>query len=236
VAAQSRDWSVDYGREEAATSTNGINAPWTTDRFQTMWSRTGQGGWLFAVEQQERYGLSDVTLLSGGYWRAGDWTFGVDGGVTPRAHFMYRVKGGGEISRRAIGTLVASGGYHYLQYPSADIHQFEPALTWYHARGEVQGRLYVTRNATLALTSTATLVRSTYNVTPRLQLGGGAAIGDRIFDIAPLPTDSGKARLGFAETRVGLTRHDFIGVVVTAAREDPGFRYSSLTLSYRRVF
>ena len=201
-----------------------------------MWSRAGQGGWLFAVEQQERHGLSDVTLLSGGYWRAGDWTFAADGGVTPRASFMYRANGGGEISYRAIGTFVASGSYHYLQFPSAGIHQFEPALTWYHARGAVQGRLYVTRNGTLARTSTAMLVRSTYNVTPRLRLGGGAAIGDRIFDIATLPSDSGTARLAFAETRVGLTEHDFIAAVVTAAREDPGFRYSSLTLSYRRVF
>jgi YaiO family outer membrane protein len=201
-----------------------------------MWSRTGQGGWLFAVEQQERHGLSDVTFLSGGYWRAGDWTFGADGGATPGADFMYRVKRGGEISYRAIGTFVASGGYHYLRFPSAGIHQFEPALTWYHARGEVQGRLYVTRNATLARTSMTTQLRATYNVTPRLRLGGGAAIGDRIFDIATLPSDSGRARLGFAETRVGLTGHDFIAAVVTAAREDPGFRYSSLTLSYRRVF
>lgn len=181
--------------------------------------------------------MSDVTLVSRGYWHAGDWTFSADGGVTPRADFLYRAKGGGEISYRVIGTFVASGGYHYLQFPSADIHQFEPALTWYHARGEVQGRLYVTRNATRTRTSTTTLVRAAYDVTPRLRLGGGASVGDRIFfDIASLPSGSAKARVGFAETRVGLTEHDFITAVITAAREDPGFRYASLTLGYRRVF
>ena len=236
LAAQSHDWSADYIRERASTSTSGIGATWTTDRFEAMWSRTDQGGWLFAVEHQERYGLSDVAFLSRGYRRAGDWTFSADVGATPRADFLYRVKGGGEISYRAIGTFVASGGYHYLRFASADIHQFEPALTWYRARGEVEGRLYITRNATQARTSTATLVRTTYDVVPRLRLAGGASVGDRIFDIASLPSGSARGWLGFAETRVGLTRHDFITTVVTAAREDPGFKYFSLALGYRRVF
>jgi YaiO family outer membrane protein len=235
LAAQSHDWSVNYGREQAATSTNGIDATWTTDHFETMWSRTGQGAWVFAVEHQERSGLSDVALLSQGYRRAGDWTFSADVGVTPRAHFLYRAKGGGEISYRAIGTFVASGGYHYLQFQSADVHQFEPALTWYHSRGEVQGRLYITRNATHARASTATLVRAGYDVKPRLRLGGGAAAGGRIFDIASLPSRPARGWVGFAETRVGLTHHDFITALVSAAREDSGFRYLSLTLGYRRV-
>jgi YaiO family outer membrane protein len=236
LAAQSHDWSVSYGREQAATSTSGISATWTADLFEMMWARAGQGGWAFAVEHQERSGRSDVALLSRGYWRRGDWTFGADGGVTPRTHFLYRAKAGGEISYRAIGTFVVSGGYHYLQFLSADIHQVEPALTWYHARGEVQGRLYVTRNATRAHTSTATLLRVAYDVMPRLRLGGGASVGDRIFDISSLPSGSAQARVGFAETRVGLTGHDFITVLVTAAREDPGFRYASITLGYKRAF
>lgn len=236
LAAQSPEWSVDYRRGQAATTTNGIDAVWTTDRFEMNWCRTERGGWQFAVEHQERYGVSDVALLSRGYWRNGNWTLGLDGGVTPRAHFLYRAKGGGEISYRAFGTFVASGGYHYLQFPSADIHQFEPALTWYHARGDVELRLFVTRNATQSRTSTATLARAYYDLTPRLRLGGGVSLGDRIFDIASLATGSAKARMAFAETRVGFTRHDFIVAVLSAAHEDPGFDYMSVTLGYRRVF
>jgi YaiO family outer membrane protein len=236
LSAQSPEWSIDYGREQAATSTSGIEATWTTDRVETKWSRTGRGGWLFAIERQQRNGLSDVALVSLGYWRAGDWTFSMDGGATPRADFLYRGKAGGEISFRAVGTVVVSGGYHYLRFPSAEIHQVEPALTWYYPRGDVQGRLYITSNATRGRTSTAMLVRSAFDVTPRLRLSGGASIGDRIFDIASLPLVSARTRVGFADMQLGLSGHDFITSRVTAAREDPAFSYISLTLNYRRVF
>lgn len=227
---------MDYSHERAATSTDGIDSVWTTDRFATMWSRAGRGHWLFTVEHQQRSGLSDVAVQGLGYWRAGDWTFSADGGATPRADFLYRAKGGGEISRRVAGTLVASGAYHFLQFPSADIHQFEPALTWYYPRGTIEGRVYVTRNATQARTSTTTLLRAACDVAPRLRLSGGASVGDRTFDVASLPSGSATARVVFGEAQVGVTRHDFITAAVTGAHENPGFSYAALRLAYRRLF
>lgn len=236
LAAQSPEWSVNYVREQASTSTAGVDATWTIDRFETKWMRTDSGGWVTAVERQERNRLSDVALVILGYRRAGDWTFSADGGVTPRADFLYRGKAGGEISYRAIGTIVASGGYHYLRFASAEIHQAEPALTWYYSRGDIQGRLYITRNATLERTSTAVLMRGAIDATPRLRLSGGGALGDRIFDVASLPAGSANSRIGFGYAQVGLSGHDFITAGVAAAHEDPGFSYISITLSYRRAF
>jgi YaiO family outer membrane protein len=234
--AQSHEWSADYAHEQAAVSTNGVDGTWTIDRFSTMWSRPGKGGGLLAVEPQRRAGVDDVALLTRAYRRAGDWTFGADAAVAPDADFLCRAAGGGDVSYRAVGTLVASGGYHFLRYPSANFHRFEPALTLYPPRGEFQARLYVNRDATNARTSTTALVRGVYDIRPRLRLGAGGSVGDRIFNIAPLVKGAADGRLGYAETRLGLTERDFVLAVVTVAREEPAFTYVSFTLGYKRMF
>lgn len=207
-----------------------------TDRLQAMWSRPEVGGWLFAVEHQRRYGESDVALQSLGYRRAGDWTFSADVGVTPQATFLYRIRAGGDVSYRVVGTLVASAGYHYMQFPSSDLHQVEPALTWYHAKGNIEGRVFVTHNVTRDDTSSAVLLRTSYDVTPRVRLFGAVSAGDRIFDIASLAAGPASAYAVSAGTRLGFTPRDFINLAVMRAKEDPGFTYASFTVGYARVF
>jgi len=236
VAAQTRSWSVDYGREQAAVSTNGVDGTWTVDRLSAMWSRVGRGGWLATIEHQRRYGRDDVALLTSGYRRAGDWTFGAAAAVAPDAVFLCRAAAGGEVSYRAIGALVVSGGYHFERFPSADIHQVEPAVTWYGHHGEVRTQLFVTRDASHARTSTTFLLRGMYDVGPRLRFAAGGSAGDRIFNIDPSFRGAANGWLGFAESRLGFTDRDFVVAGYTAAHEQPAFEYVAVTLGYRREF
>lgn len=235
ISAQSGRWTVDFTREQAVASTNDVPVTWTVDRFAASWSRVDAGGLSLEVERQTRGDLGDLALRTYGYRRAGDWTFAGDMAIAPSADFLSRAGGGGEASYRAVGTLVASGGYHVRRYPVVTIHQFEPAVTWYRARGEMQARVFVTRDATLGRTSAATLFRAAYDVASRLRVGGGVSIGDRIFDIAPLAQDA-DGHLTYGEARVRITNRDFVLASVTIAHEDPGFTYVATTFGYRRAF
>jgi len=94
----------------------------------------------------------------------------------------------------------------------------------------------VTRNVTLERTSTTGLVRTLYDVGRRLRLGGGVSYGDRIFDVASLPTGTARAWVVYGHARVGLTRRDFLDVGLGAAHEAPAFDQTTFALGYRRVF
>jgi YaiO family outer membrane protein len=236
VFAQSHEWAVDYTREQAATSNHGVPATWTTDRFVTSWARPGAGGWLVEIERQRRRDIGDVALRTSAYRRAGDWTFAGDVAMAPDARFLSGAGGGGEVSYRAVGTVVASGGYHIRQYPTVTIHQFEPGVTWYRARGELQARLFVTRDTSIPRTSTAALFRGAYDAAARLRLRGGVSIGERIFDIEPLALTAGNSRLGYVEARLRLTTRNFVLASVTVAHEEPAFKYVAATFGYKRLF
>ena len=173
-------WSAVLTTERADVSNSGNKEAWITDAFQLSRSQPESGGWFGSVERAKRNGVVDVTLATRAYARAGDWTFLAGGGATPDAHFLYRGFGEVEVSRRVVGSLVASGEYRFLAFPQADIHQVQPALTWYHRRGELGARLFVTRNVTQRRTTPALLVRTIYKAAPRLELSGGASYGDQI--------------------------------------------------------
>ena len=229
-------WAFDFGTEQSWTENDGNDSLWTVQRFQVSRVREGEGGLFGGVERQERYDLVDVALFATGYRRLGDWTVAGGLAATPDAEFLYGFSADGEVSRRVVGTLVASAGYRYLDYPTATVNQVLPSLTWYHARGEIAARVYVTRNVTLERTSTTGLVRTLYDVGRRLRLGGGVSYGDRIFDVASLPTGTARAWVVYGHARVGLTRRDFLDVGLGAAHEAPAFDQTTFALGYRRVF
>jgi YaiO family outer membrane protein len=236
AAQDSSPWSVGVSAERAGVAIGGTDQSWDTDRLQVSWSRPADGGWFLSVDRLARNGITDLSFSTRAYRRLGDWTILVGGGGTPDAQFFYRGFAESELSRRVAGTLVASGGYRFLSFPSTGIHQLQPALTWYHPRGEVAGRLFVTRNGAEGRTTHAFLARTRYRVGPRLEMGGGFAFGDRIFDVSTLQTGLARARVGFATARIGVTAHDALELGATMAGEHPAFRYRSVTVGYRRTF
>jgi YaiO family outer membrane protein len=236
LSAQSRDWAVDYLHGHAATSTNDVPSTWTTDWFETMWQRVGHGGWLASVERQERHGVTDVALSTHTYRQDGDWTFAADVTGAPRAHFLRAISAGGEVSHRSHGATVLSGAYHYVRFPGTVVQQMEPALAFYHRRGNVEARAFVTRDLTHDITFAALLIRALYDVTPRVQFGGGAAIGEGIFFLEPNATRPQLGSQFYGTVRLGLTDRDFIAGSLSVAGEEPAFTYHSLSLGYKRTF
>ncbi len=237
VRAQSLSpWSVDLARDRAIATNHGASSIWTTERLKLGWRRPEAGGWLVGVERQQRERLVDVATSAQGYKRAGDWTMAAGVATTFDADFLSRVSAEAELSRRVVGTLVASLGYRYLDFRLLSVHQAQPALTWYHAKGEVAAKLFLSRNTLTGRTSPTLQFRTDHQVSSRLRIGGGFAHGDRIFDIAALPTGTSRASAGFGQVRIGLTAFDSIEIGGVVAREEPAFDYKSFLLGYRRAF
>ena len=213
-------------------------AVWETARAQASRINPVAGGWFVAVERQHRGPNVDVAASTSGYRRLGDWTLaaGVAGVINP--NFLYRASLETEVSRRAIATTVLSLGYRLLDFRGSNVHQLQPAVTWNHSRGEVQARLYVTRKKQVTSShATITGLISTFlDVHPRFRLSGAVAHGDRIFDVASLPTANATGQSMNVRARVGVTQRDFIEVGFGAAHEQPSFDQRTVSLTYRRAF
>jgi YaiO family outer membrane protein len=229
-------WALDVGTERSLVTSGGMDTTWDTVRVQAGAARPEVGGLYAAVERQRRGRSSDFVTSVTGYRRMGDWTLG--GGVSgaPHASFLYRAGVEADLSRRIAGTTVASIGYRHFDFRIVSAQQIQPGLTWYHRRGEVEGRLHLTRKEGLAGASVTGLFSTLFDATPRVRLAMSAAYGDRIFDVAAIPTQNATASMVNARLRIGVTRHDFVEVSAGMAHENPVFDQRTFGLVYRRTF
>jgi YaiO family outer membrane protein len=132
--------------------------------------------------------------------------------------------------------LVAHAGYRYVGFDSAKVHLIQPALTLYLPHGDVGARYFIVRNATRATTTGTLLIQGTVAVNRRVKLGGGGALGERIFDIAALSTPNASAWVGFAYAHFTASPQWGIDVGVGRAHEDPLFSQGTVTVGVRRTF
>lgn len=224
------------GGEWSPVTINGVDTDWFSQHLQISWVHEESGGWFVGVERHERYGERDFVFSTSGYRRLGDWTIGGGMAATEDADFWFRRSATGELSRRIAGTVVASGGYCYFLFPSATVHQAQPALTWYHHRGELQGRVFITYNSTRTSTSLTGLLQSSLRISPRIRIWGAVARGDRIFDIQSLAAGTADAWVVRGTLRVGISRRFAVDVGGGYAREEPGFEQRTVAVSLRSNF
>ena len=229
-------WAADLAGERSAVTDHDVDSVWSTVRFQLGYVSEQKGGLFGGVERQERYDLVDVSVYASGYRRLGDWTIAGGLGGTPEADFLYRVSANVELSKRLVGSLVVSAGYRFMDFPGIIVHQIQPAAAWYFERGEVGGRIFVTRNATLDRTSVAGLVTALVQVHPRVRLFGAAAYGDRIFDVTSFATGAANSWVARGTVRVRVTAGNSLEVGAGVAHEDPSFDQITLIAGYRRSF
>jgi YaiO family outer membrane protein len=228
--------SIVFGVERSLVTIGDAVTHWDTARLQASLVRPKAGGWYAVIERQRRGQLSDVVVKTSAYRRLGDWTIAGGAGGSVHPSFLYRASAEAEVSRRIAGTLVGSMGYRYLGFAAATVQQWQPALTWYHTRGEISGRMYLTHKGAGVPSSVTGTLSTLFDVSPRVRLGASVAYGDRIFDVAALPTAHAAASMANARVRFGLTSHDFVEVGAGAAQEHPSFTQRTLSLVYRRVF
>lgn len=209
---------------------------WRTGRLSGGFFENGRAGWTVALERQQRDRLVDWSAVARGFRRTGDWTFSGGVGYGNDPTFSYRHSYEGEIARTIVGTLVAHGGYRYLEFTGAKVHLIQPAATLYMPHGEVGARYFIARNQTREITTGTLLVQGTVEVHPRLKLGGGGAFGERIFDIAALAASNAEAWVGFGYAQVNAGRHVSINIGVGRAHEDPFFSQETVSLGVRYTF
>jgi len=236
VAAAQSPWSVQFGGEQSAVTNKGVSTTWSQQLLTLGFVRESEGGWRAVAERQERSGVANYVFTTGGYRRLGDWTIGGSVAASPDASFWFERAFDVELSRRIVGTLVASGAYRYMGFPAVTIHQVQPALTYYHSRGEVEARVFVTRNATRESTSLSLLLRTALRVNTRLELSGAVAFGDRIFDIASLAYGNANAWTARAGLRVFVSKRNELAIGGGMAREAPSFEQRTVIFGYRRLF
>jgi YaiO family outer membrane protein len=229
-------WSLDLGFEHSSVVITDRPATWDTARVQLGRIEPGLNGWFVTVDRQQRASTTDGSVSLSGYRRVRDWTLagGVAAGVDPS--FLYKRLAEVDVSRRVVGTTVASVGYRVLSYASGNVHQFQPAVAWNHARGEVQGRLYVTRRAGPQSSSVTSAISTWIDVHRRVRLSAAAAYGDRIFDLGSLASTRAAAALVNIRGRVEVVERHFLELGLGVAHEAPAFDHRTISLTYRRTF
>lgn len=209
---------------------------WHVGRISGGWFDEGRSSWSVGGERHQRGRLVDWAANVNGFRRVGDWTFGVAAATTASPDFLYRYSLEGEIARRVVGTVVLHGSYRHLGFRDFDVGLVQPAVSIYFSRGEIQGRLFVVRNRTLDRDSSAVLLRGSAAVHSQVTIGGGAALGSRIFDVASLSRPEPEGWVAFGYARFAVSPGWNIDVGVGRAHEDPFFSQRTISLTLRRTF
>lgn len=236
MTAEPDGWALDLVADRAAVTLGTSRAAWWNGRAQLTWRREDRGGAFFAVEPLRRFSSTDVTFIAASWRHAGAWSFYAEAGATPNANFHYRHSGEVEAYRRVKGAWVAHAGYRYWAFPGQSVHLLSPRVTRYGGRSEFHARLSMVRNTTHGTRSESALVRGHVDVHRQLKLGGGVAVGERIFDVTSLPGDPAPGWVAFAEARIAVGSGDSVGVVARMAEEGSTFAQKAIGFMYRRTF
>lgn len=227
---------VEVSGDYSPVSISTTDTTWRVGRVSGGWLDPGRSGVTAALERHARGRLVDWTGVATAFRRMGDWTLSGSAGVTTRPDFLYRYSLEGEFARRIAGPVVVHGAYRHLSFAHADVRIVQPALSVYFGDGELHGRLFLVRNLTLDRDSQAVVLRGTVPLHPRVKLGGGAALGNRIFDVAALSDAEADGWAAFGFARFALARSWSVDVGLGRAQEDPFFSQRTLSLAVRRTF
>lgn len=234
--AEPDPWALDLSGDRAGVSLGAFRTAWWSGRAQLSYRREGKGGALLAVQPLRRFGATDTTVIAAGWRHSGPWTVYAEAGGTPNADFHYRYSGELEVFRRITGPWVGHAGYRHLAYSLQTVRLRFASVTREGARTTLHSRLILARNATTDTSSLAVVARGHIDVRPRLRLGGGVAIGDRIFDVTSLAGDPVRGWVAFADARVGVGSGHFVGLHARVAEEGSTFDQTAFGLTYRRTF
>jgi YaiO family outer membrane protein len=236
-AAEPDGWTLHLSGDRAGIALFGGHDTWWTGRAQLGFQRQGKGGVFGAVEAYRRFDATDTTFLAAGWRHVRRWSFYAEAGVTPSADFYYRRSAEVE-AYRTVGKSpwVPHLAYRYWLFPGQSVHMLSPRVTRYGGRSELHARLILVRNTTRGMSSAAGFARGHFDLRPRLRLGAGLAVGERIFDVTSLPGEPAPGWVAFVEARVGVTPRDHLGLILRRAAEGSDFDQTAVGVTYRRSF
>jgi hypothetical protein len=124
-----------------------------------------------------------------------------------------------------------------MRYSVARVNQWQPAIAWYHARGDAQARLFVTKSSIRRTESVAVLVQSSLRLAPRVEWTASVAAGDRIFDLAAFGVQQEVASSWMARSalRVWVTPRTALEAGFGQAHESPAFSMRTLSIGVRKA-
>jgi YaiO family outer membrane protein len=230
--AQARPF-VDASDEWSPVTNGTAKTTWQTAILSAGLRSEGQFGVSAGVERQQRGTPVDWVGTATAFRRLGTWTISATAGFSPQPHFYYRHSLEGEIARRIAGGLVLHAGYRSIVFPGTTVRGIQPAASWYFASGWVQGRLFFLRNSATQRTGTTFLLRGSVDVSPRLRLEAGSALGSRIFDVTALPGASAHAWIVFAAAGMRIAPQWTLRVSAGGAHENPDFSQQTIGLGLR---
>lgn len=234
--AQEESWSIEVGSERALVSMGEARFLWGVDHLRFAHRRPGRGEAFLQFELQRRDRLTDGVLVFGAHRRLGPWTLAGEAGITSAPDFYYRHREELEVARQVSTNLVAHLGYRHLRFHSESVHLLSPAVTLYFSRGEIHGRAFLGRSPKRESHSNALQFTVRSRPTPSVELFGGVALGRGIFDVTSLAGAAPGGWVAFFNPSLRLSTRNLLGVVVSAAHEDPAFERRSLGVYYRRAF
>ena len=226
---------VDLTTEWSPVTIGSTHETWRVDRLTTGVQRD-RFGVMVAGERQQRADAVDWDIQSTAFRRIGDWTLIGSAAAAPNAEFLYRYTAEGAIARRVVGGLVLQGGYRYLSYQAVNVNLWQPSATWYFSRGDIEAHGFLVDRSGAAKMASILLARGEVDVSRHLRLGGGAARGARIFDLAALPDLSPRGWVAYATARVAVSSQWSLTFSAGGAHEDPVFSQRTFSFGLRRAF
>ena len=234
VAVASLGQTLDgrFGVDLSTVSLGGVHDTWHVEHAEVSRTIPEESRIFLAAESHSRFDDLASALIAGGYRHFGPSTISGDVGFGSGAPFLYRSSVEIEGWREMWPHWVPHLSYRYLHFESTDVHLLSPAITHYSPDGEIESRVFLSRNTIRDATNLTYLLRGIWSRTPKLQLGGGVAIGQRIFDISTLNTTDGRGFYVYADGRVRVSPHGFFGMNLSTAAEHPRFRQRTVGFSY----
>lgn len=234
-AAPQTGWSGEIRTEPSAVRIEGRDVSWWYNHAEVQYHAENKDIVYLGGETQTRDDVTNGMVILGGYAHRGDWYYFGEAraGIDPT--FLYQVSLEAQAGRLFHHTLV-SLDYRFLDFKTTDVHLGTGSVTQSFGWGEVEARVAYGENVALGKPIRMALLRALWFATPQLWIGGGAAVGTRLFDVVAIQLAQENGWTAFANASYQWTDRDRVRIDFGYSRENPSFRQVGGALSYRRRF
>lgn len=189
--------------------------------------------------QYERLGIKDNTIDFGSYQKTpGGYAHLGFGFGSDETDFTYKFKSLVEIEQRLAGNLSINLDGRFLHYDSdssGNVYLFSPSLIQYFGNNYISAGYGVSYTESRDSAHFGTL-KGAFALNEKINLWGGTAVGERLFDIDVLKADQQFGYVFFAGIDVSLTKNFALRLGGSYSKEQPSFIKRSIDFGARLKF